>query len=882
MILISGFGGAVKLSGEAEYRQALKQITTNLKEVSSEMKVVSTAFDKNDKSTEAMRAKTEALTKQLTAQNSALSILKDQYSKLSAEQAKNDANHNKLLADYKDAQEQLVKIGNELGKDSDEYLNQALVVADLAKAVDKSTATNQKNEQTLSGMRTEMNNLQSSINSTGTELKNANQATDELSKSTKKAGESAKKAGDGFTIFKGIISNLASQAITSALNGLKSMGGAIVSVGKDAVKSYADYEQLKGGIETLFGAGGKSLEEYASSIGKSVDQARGKFFALESAQNTMLKNANNAYKTAGMDANTYMETVTSFSASLISSLGGDTQKSAEIADMAMRDISDNANKFGSDVESIAQVYSSLAKGQYQTVDNLKLGFAGTKEGMQDLIKRAEELDGSFKAQRDSSGKLTMSYADMVNAIHIVQTEMGITGTTAKEASSTISGSLNSMQASWKNLLTGMADGDADLGSLISNFTDSIITFGKNIIPVIKQMISGLGVVVSGLMQELIPQIIQMIPPLISEGLPVLIDAVGTAIQSILGILPDVISVFAELIPQICATLISSLPEILSAGMDIIIALTNGLSTAIPQLISMLPELISTIVGFFVEGDNLGKLIDAGIELTMAITDGLMDALPQLLEQLPILIAKVISKIIENLPKLIEMGVKLTTSLASGLIKAMPSLIMMIPTLIKELVNELKNNFPKIVANGASLVASLVDGVKSRIESARLSFAELVAKIVSWLGELPSKMINIGKNLISGIWSGISDALGSLKQNIKKMASGITDAVKKAFSIHSPSLLWKTQIGKNLALGLGEGFSDEMKNVTAMMEESIPTSFDLEPSLNTSAIRNASESSMSSYGLVEALKSALQGMRIEMGEDGFASFVVDTITNEIYR
>lgn len=882
MILISGFGGAVKLSGEAEYRQALKQITTNLKEVSSEMKVVSTAFDKNDRSTEALRAKTDALTKQLTAQNSALSILRDQYAKLSAEQAKNDANHDKLLADYKEAQEQLTKIGNELGKDSDEYLNQAIVVADLAKAVDKSTATNQKNEQTLSGMRTEMNNLQSSINSTETEIRNADQATDKLSKSTKDAGESAKKAGDGFTVFKGIVSNLASQAITSAINGLKSMGGAIVSVGKDAVKSYADYEQLKGGIETLFGAGGKSLEEYAFSIGKSVDQARGKFFALENAQNTMFKNANNAYKTAGMDANTYMQTVTSFSASLISSLGGDTQKSAQIADMAMKDISDNANKFGSDISSIAGVYSSLARGQFQTLDNLKLGFAGTRDGMEQLVKKAESLDKTFVAQRTKSGNLTLSYADMVKAIHIVQTEMGITGTTAKEASSTISGSLNSMQASWKNLITGIASPDADLSTLISNFTDSVLTFGKNIIPVIKQMISGLGVVVSGLMKELIPQIIQMIPPLIQEGLPVLLEAVGSAIQSILGIFPDVISVFSELIPQICSTLISSLPEILSAGMDIIMALTDGLSSAIPQLISMLPQLISTIVEFFTEGDNLGKLIDAGIEITMAITDGLMDALPKLLEILPDLIAKLVAKLVENLPKLIEMGVRFTTSLASGLIKAMPSLIMMIPKLIKELIIELKNNLPQLIANGASLVASLVEGFKSRIASAKDACGELIAKIVSLLGELPNKMINIGKNLINGIWKGISDALGTLKQNIKKMASGITDAVKKAFSIHSPSLIWKDQIGKNLALGLGEGFSDEMKNVSSMMEDSIPTSFDLEPSLNTSAIRNASDSSMGSYGLVEALKTALQGMRIEMGEDGFASFVVDTITNEIYR
>ena len=402
---MAGFGGAVKLSGESEYRKALKQITTNLKEVSSEMKLVSAQFDRNDRSTEVVRARTEALSKQLTAQKNALATLQAHYKNLTAEQEKNIQKHNALEKEYKDAQDELKRIGDELGKDSAEYKLQAEAVAYLAKEVDKSSQANARNEQTLSGMRTEMNNLKTSIAGTETEMSKADDSADDLADSTKKAGDSAEKAGDGFTVFKGVLANLASEGIKKALDGLTQLGKKLVDVGKQAYSEYSNYEQLTGGVETLFG--------------KSADE--------------LMKYAQNAYKTAGMSANEYMETVTSFSSSLLKSLGGDTEKAVEYADKALRDMSDNANKMGTSIDSIQAVYSSLARGIYTTLDNLKLGFAGTKTGAEELLKEAEKLDKNFKAQRDSSGKLTLAYADMVDAIHIVQTEMGITGTTAKEA-----------------------------------------------------------------------------------------------------------------------------------------------------------------------------------------------------------------------------------------------------------------------------------------------------------------------------------------------------------------------------------------------------------------------------------------------------------------
>jgi myosin heavy subunit len=492
---MAGFGGAVKLTGESEYRKALKQIQTNLKEVSSEMKLVSAQYDKNDTSTEALKARSEALAKSLTTQKSALSTLQSQYTKLSSEQEKNKAKHDALVAEYEKEQAELQRIGEELGTSSDEYKAQAQVVANLAKDVDKSTSANQRNEQTLSSMRTEMNGLKTSIAGTESEMAKADDATDDLADSTKKAGDEARQAGDGFTVFKGVLSNLASSAITSALNGLKSLGTSMINVGKQAIASYADYEQLVGGVETLFGDSADVVQDYASQ----------------------------AYKSAGMSANEYMETVTSFSASLIQGLEGDTARASEYANRAITDMSDNANKMGTDIEMLQNAYNGFAKGNFTMLDNLKLGYGGTKEEMARLIADASKMTEVQEELGITVDESSMSFDNIVNAISVMQASMGVAGTTAKEASTTISGSLASAGSAWQNLLTGIADDNADFGQLIDDFVDSVLTVAQNLLPRIQQTITGLANMVSGLLERLVPEIIKTIPPLIQETLPILLQ-----------------------------------------------------------------------------------------------------------------------------------------------------------------------------------------------------------------------------------------------------------------------------------------------------------------------------------------------------------------------
>ena len=344
---------------------------------------------------------------------------------------------------------------------------------------------------------------------------------------------------------------------------------AAAAVGKltyDAINSYGDYEQLLGGVETLFKDSADIVSAYAE----------------------------NAYKTAGISSNEYMETVTSFSASLLQSLGGDTEKAAEYADLAITDMSDNANKMGSSMESIQFAYQGFAKQNYTMLDNLKLGYGGTKTEMERLIKDAEQLDDTFVATRDANGDLAMSYSDIVDAIHIVQTEMGITGTTAKEASETIQGSVNSMKASWKNLVTGLGNTDADLSGLVNNFTDSLETAFSNIVPVAEQALTSMGEALPQLVGNLLPKFTQAINNL----LPNLIETVGNLVTSIGNALPDITSGLVKVLPNLLQSIFSNIGEI--AG-NLLPSLAESLGSVLVNLPAML---VSTVDGLITGLSNM--------------------------------------------------------------------------------------------------------------------------------------------------------------------------------------------------------------------------------------------------------------------------------------
>jgi phage-related protein len=363
---------------------------------------------------------------------------------------------------------------------------------------------------------------------------------------------------------------------------------------KKALNNYAEYEQLVGGVDTLFKDSSAKVQEYAA----------------------------NAYKTAGLSANEYMDTVTSFSASLLQSLGGDTEAAADMANVAITDMSDNANKMGTDMASIQNAYQGFAKQNYTMLDNLKLGYGGTKEEMQRLIDDANALNA---AQGKYTNYSIESYADIVSAIHDVQVEMGIYGTTADEASTTIQGSVSSMKAAWSNLLTGIADDNADFKTLIEQFVDSLVTVGENIIPRINIIIQGLTQLITEASQTIIPMAVQI--------------------------------------------LLENLPSIVAAGMDLIIALVSGILDNIDMLIDCVLEMVDVIVDKLI--DNLPKLIDGGIRLIAALANGLIRAIPNLVSKIPQIISSIVKGIISGIHAIFDVGKNIVEGLWNG-IKSMGS------------------------------------------------------------------------------------------------------------------------------------------------------------------------------------------------------------------
>nr|DAX09592.1 MAG TPA: tail tape measure protein [Bacteriophage sp.] len=359
-----------------------------------------------------------------------------------------------------------------------------------------------------------------SVKNMNESMKDATNTASKMSSVMKGIGSSAIKVGKGLAV--------AGAAAATAVTALVSK----------SVGAFADYEQLTGGVETLFGAGGRSVEEYAQSVGKSVSDIQGKYDSLMSAQNVVLENANKAYMTAGMSANEYMDTVTGFSASLISSLGGDTNKAADYANSALVDMSDNANKMGTDMESIKNAYQGFAKQNYTMLDNLKLGYGGTQEEMKRLLSDAEKLTGQ---RYDIS-----SFADITQAIHAIQTQMDITGTTAKEASTTISGSWGSLKAAFENTLVGLTTGGEMFDQSLDALVDSAKTFGQNVIPAITGALSGVG----SLIESLAPVIVAELPSMVSDILPHLVSATKSLVTGLISQLPALGKAVLDAIPSI--------------------------------------------------------------------------------------------------------------------------------------------------------------------------------------------------------------------------------------------------------------------------------------------------------------------------------------------
>ena len=531
------------------------------------------------------------------------------------------------------------------------------------------------------------------------------------------------------TAFKGV--GVAIGAVATAITGLTVA----------ATNAYADYEQLVGGVDTLFKESSQQLQKYADE----------------------------AYKTAGLSANDYMETATSFSASLLQSLEGDTEKAVEYANSAIIDMSDNANKMGTDMEMIQNAYQGFAKQNYTMLDNLKLGYGGTKEEMARLIDDANKIK---EANGEMADLTISSFADITEAIHIIQTEMGITGTTAKEASSTITGSVNAMKGAWENLLVGLANGDADLNTLIDNLFNSISTVATNIMPVVTEILKQVPIFI----EQLITVAVEQIPTVINELIPTILNSaitiLNTLIQGIEENLDTIVNGAMTIITTLIEGILPMLPQILEMGIEILFKLMEGIAEALPDLVPQIVNVIIKIMEVF--NDNFNEFLLLGAKVILGLIEGLINSIPDILKNLPTIIMAIINFF--TLSKFLALG----------------------KTIIKGLINGLTNGIPNLLAEIPKLIGKIISSFKSG----------------GWSG--------VGKDLIRGIISGFTSMGSFVKTAVVNVAKSMLGSLKSFFGIKSPSRVMRDQVGqwlpKGIAVGIDANTDSALNSIDKMNDE----------------------------------------------------------------
>jgi phage-related protein len=532
---------------------------------------------------------------------------------------------------------------------------------------------------------------------------------------------------------------------------------AVAGIGKvfsETISEGADLEQSLGGIETLFK--------------ESADKVK--------------ENAAKAYQTAGMSANEYMELTTSFSASLLSSLSNDTSKAADVADMAMTDMSDNANKMGTDMESIKNAYQGFAKQNYTMLDNLKLGYGGTKEEMQRLLTDAQKISG---VKYDIN-----NLSDVYNAIHVIQGQLDITGTTAKEASTTISGSLGSMKAAFKNVLGQITLG-MDVGPALSALATTTTTFlVGNLLPAIWNILSGLPMALVTFIQTLIPQLIAAV----IQFIPGILTAIQTG-------LPQLYEMANEILIQFTTAIQTNLPALLQQGVDIVTNIVNGILQNIPQMITMAGDVLANFENAI--WSALPTVLTAGAQLLINLVNGIIQSLPGIVTAAAQAVAKMVVTIGQHLPEVLQTGIEIIGKLAAGLIRAIPTLLSKLPQIIKGIVN---------------------------------AFTE-----VDWL--------SIGINIIKGIGKGLANAGHMLWDAVKDILGNFKDKVLGFFGIHSPSR-WGAYVGEMIDLGMARGLINNSKPISDavnMMQEVVKT-----PLESSASVSSDQQVAYTGTGIVERL------------------------------
>lgn len=585
---------------------------------------------------------------------------------------------------------------------------------------------------------------------------------------------------------------------TSLGKGLGSkIKAAIIAAGigkvlKTAIFEGAKLEQSLGGVETLFKESAGRVKKYAAE----------------------------AYRTAGMSGNEYMENVTSFSAAMISSLGGNTKKAAKLSNQAITDMSDNANKMGTDLSMVTQTYQSLARGQYQMLDNLKLGYGGTKGEMQRLLNDAEKLTGK---KYDIS-----SFSDVTQAIHAIQTQMGITGTTAKEAATTISGSFNMMKSAAKDFLGNLTLG-RDVSKSMENLVTSTGTFLSNLLP-------ALGNIAKGLVN------------VIGTTFPQMFSKIGNSLGASM---PGLISKGLTMVTQFTASLRKNAGKFVSAGMEMLLKLAQGWANSMPVMIQKIPQIITNIAGLI--NDNAPKIMITGGKIIITLVKGLINAIPTLIANIPQILRAMWNAFTAF--NWMSLGSTMISGIAGALRSGIGSLFSAAQSLCVTIVNAFIN-LPTVLFNaGATAIIHLIQGFRSAWGVITSIGGRIVVAVISGLVSLASRMWSsaksaasrmlsafravswgsVGTHIISGIIRGIASAAGKLFSAMKNLASKALSAAKKVLGINSPSRVFAAEVGRWIPAGIAVGVTKNSGMLSSVMDD---TAKSMTSSFNPNLVRNA--------------------------------------------
>lgn len=892
---MASFGGAVKLTGESEYRAALRNISQRLKEVSSELKLVSSQYDKNDTSIEALTAKQTALTHRLEEQKAKLSTLREQYEKMGSEYQQNKEKHEQLVASYNREKSELERIGRELGTTSPEYKKQAEVVEKLKEQVDKSTAANDQNERSMSRMRTQMNSAQADINKTSNEIKDLESqmgksatSSGKLGESVEDAGEKARNAEGGFTVLKGAIANLAGNIITSAINGVQSLVGEAIN-SSDALKKFESTMSFAGYDDSTISKAKDDMKTYA-------DQT---VYDLDTVANT----------TAQLAANG------------IQDYTGLTQAAGNLNAVA----GGNADTF----KSVAMVLTQTAGAGKLTTENwnqLADAIPGASGKLQEALQQNGAYTGNFRDAM-AQGQIT---ADEFNQAIM---DLGFTDAAQQAATSTstFEGAMGNMQAAVTDGLMQIYDaiGSENVTGFINTISDGVskvippikkgISWLKDNLPTIAPLLAGISAALGGIM------VAQKVEAMVTafkswktatEGMTVaqrllnaaqLASPIGLVVGLVAGLIAAIVVLwntnegFRDAVMNVwngikdfigdavqaiggffsnLGTTISQLPQMFADWLNNVIATVTGwVSNMASNAASAGSQFVDNVINFvqnlpynigYLLGTVIGNVIswvaDMASNAASAGSQFVSNAI-NFIQNLPANIASFLSNVISNV-------VGWVSNMASNATRAGSQFLSNAINFISQLPGRIASFLGSVISNLGSWAGQMAS---KGAEGARNMFNA----VVNGLASLPSSVLSIGSDVVHGIWNGISGAAGWLAGKVKSFASGILDGMKDALGIHSPSRLFRDQVGKYIAQGIGEGFTDEMGSVVGQMQDAMPDPSAFVSDQQVAYSGYSAAGTVASSSVVDAVIEALGRVHIVLDDEVAGKFVERTVTNAIY-